>query len=88
MLRSGPKVKATTRLVTQNTSQLAVKIKHSGTNFKNRKTLSSISKQMFCRTVRAALKKNEEHYLYVVKSERFHILYSVFDIPHWEKMSI
>lgn len=77
MLRSGLEVKASTKLVTQNTSQLAVKIKHLKQILKTQKILSSISKQMFCKTGRAALKMNEEYYLYVVKSE---ISYTVFCI--------
>lgn len=77
MLRSGLEVKASTKLVTQNTSQLAVKIKHLKQILKTQKILSSISKQMFCKTGRVALKMNEEYYLYVVKSE---ISYTVFCI--------
>lgn len=77
MLRSGLEVKASTKLVTQNTSQLAVKIKHLKQILKTQKILSSISKQMFCKTGRGALKMNEEYYLYVVKSE---ISYTVFCI--------
>lgn len=77
MLRSGLEVKASTKLVTQNTSQLVVKIKHLKQILKTQKILSSISKQMFCKTGRVALKMNEEYYLYVVKSE---ISYTVFCI--------